>query len=189
MAAAAKVSATVRKVAYGQDVSRMRGRKGKKAWRAEHAATADDKESGRCALDEMRSTYPLHALNLEKVSAGHVMALKEKIDTGDPKARSGRIHRLRQSLLARERRATMRVVMPVIEYALPICEEGDFVSYVVGREHGDRVEIEVPRSSTPYLPGEVPGAPLRTPPLRGYQPMSHQLARVLLRCIVRDEEE
>ena len=124
---------------FGQDTTQLYSRPGKRAWRAEVAASDADKADGAAALQWMRHTFPLAALALDAVEEQHQTYLKGLLRPGSGHGRASVLERLKLACAAAARRQQLRVLTPNVAFALPRCTH--FVSYTRGLRHGSSVKI------------------------------------------------
>ena len=148
---------------FGQDTTQLYSRPGKRAWRAEVAASDADKADGAAALQWMRHTFPLAALALDAVEEQHQTYLKSLLSPGSGHGRASVLERLKRATAAAVHRQQLKVLAPNQAFALPHCTH--FVSHVRGLPHGSKVRITQTPRVTPFEKGAFAGMCLPVTPL------------------------
>ena len=151
-----------RTASFGQDTSVQYPRDdGKKAWRAEHPATSEDKAAGRANFAVFKTAWRLDSLTLDAVHQRHAQYLQSRLDGADPSRTKWFEGRLARTHAAR---AARRAFTLVADAELSISESSDFVSYVHGEAHGTRTPMRAKARTEHYKPGALRGAPLAAHP-------------------------
>ena len=140
---------------FGQDTSRWYAREGKRKFRAEQPATAENKAEGQGIVRWMQGAFDMHTLSLQGVQARHEAYLKGLLRPGSGHGRSEVLGRLSKSHAAAERLRGVAWLGPSA-FALPGgCT--DFVSTLGRAPHGTRLRMPQRPRVDPYPPGAFKG--------------------------------